>query len=121
MTSAVESSSATGSTSESRSSSEKRNEQHARSSKSVEVNGSSSSSSGDSETFSEASSTESVNTTPTPIGQKPEFSTHFFAPGDEEVPQPKPYDVVVFRDFFFAGLQFLLEPFVVEVLERFDV
>lgn len=113
MTSAVESSSATGSSSESRSSSEKRNEQHARSSKSVEVNGSSSSSSVDSETFSEASSTESVNTTPTPIGQKPEFSTHF--------PQPKPYDVVVFRDFFFAGLQFLLEPFVVEVLERFDV
>lgn len=45
----------------------------------------------------------------------------FRPPSNEIVPQPKPYEAVVFRDFFAAGLHFPLEPFVSEVLDLFEV
>lgn len=37
------------------------------------------------------------------------------------VPRLRPYEAVVFRDFFVAGLQFPLEKFVGDVLERFEL
>jgi hypothetical protein len=43
------------------------------------------------------------------------------APGQEEVPYPKPYEAVVFCDFFEAGLRFPCEDFVGEVLQRFNL
>lgn len=43
------------------------------------------------------------------------------APGSEEVPCPEPYEAVVFRDFFEAGLRFPCEDFVGEVLQRFNM
>ena len=36
--------------------------------------------------------------------------------GREEIPHPEPYEAVVFRDFFEAGLRFPCEDFVGEVL-----
>lgn len=45
----------------------------------------------------------------------------FRLPGDEVVPQPRPYKAVVFRNFFVAGLQFPLKKFIPDVLERFEV
>ena len=45
----------------------------------------------------------------------------FRPPGKETIPQPKPYEAVVFRDFFVVGLHFPLEPFVSGVLDRFGV
>lgn len=45
----------------------------------------------------------------------------FRPPGNEIVPQPKPYEAIVFLDFFVAGLHFPLEPFVSDVLDRFGV
>ena len=41
----------------------------------------------------------------------------FRPPGNEIVPQPKPFEAVVFRDFFATGLHFPLEPFVSGVLD----
>lgn len=43
------------------------------------------------------------------------------APGWEEVPAPESYEAMVFRDFLTAGLCFLCESFVSEVLERFNL
>ena len=40
-----------------------------------------------------------------------EFSMNFRAPRNEEVPQPKPYEAVVFRDYFVTGLCFWCETF----------
>lgn len=45
----------------------------------------------------------------------------FRPPGDEEYPQPRPYEAVVFRDYFVAGLKFPLDDFVAGVLERFSL
>ena len=45
----------------------------------------------------------------------------FCPPSNEIVPQPKPYEAIVFRDFFVAGLHFPLEPFVSAVLDRFGM
>lgn len=42
-------------------------------------------------------------------------------PGNEIVPKPRPYEAVVFRDFFAAGLKFPLDNFVSMVLERFNL
>lgn len=41
--------------------------------------------------------------------------------GREEVPKPEPYEVVVFWDFFEAGLHFPCEDFVNEVLPCFNL
>jgi hypothetical protein len=43
------------------------------------------------------------------------------APGQEEVPQPEPYKVIVFCDFFKAGLQFPYDDFVGKILRRFNL
>ena len=43
------------------------------------------------------------------------------AAGHEEVPQPEPYEAVVFHDFFEAGLRFPCVDFVGEVLQRFNL
>jgi hypothetical protein len=44
------------------------------------------------------------------------------APGkDEEIPDPRPYEAVVFRDFFEAGFVFPCAPFVRQVLDHFKV
>lgn len=43
------------------------------------------------------------------------------APEREEVPKPEPYEAIVFRDFFEAGLCFPCEDFVGEVLQRFNL
>jgi hypothetical protein len=43
------------------------------------------------------------------------------APDREEVPCPEPYEAVVFRDFFAAGLRFPYEDFVGEVLQCFNL
>jgi hypothetical protein len=43
------------------------------------------------------------------------------APGHEEVPQPEPYEAIVFWDFFKSGLWFPCEDFVGEVLQHFDL
>lgn len=43
------------------------------------------------------------------------------APSNEDVPQPEPYEAIVFQDFFKAGLRFPCEDFVGEVLQRFDL
>jgi len=51
----------------------------------------------------------------------PDSNTQFRPPGDEVVPRPRSYEAVVFRDFFVAGLQFPLEKFVEDVLERFEI
>jgi hypothetical protein len=51
----------------------------------------------------------------------PAMRAHCRAPGSEEVPRPKPYEAVVFRDFFKAGLRFPHEDFVGEVLQWFDL
>lgn len=45
--------------------------------------------------------------------------SQFRPPGHEIVPWPKPYEAVVFRNFFVAGLCFPLEPFVSAALDRF--
>ena len=43
-------------------------------------------------------------------------------PPDGEIEaKPQPNDVVVFRDFFIAGLRFPLDPVVVEIFKLFDV
>lgn len=39
----------------------------------------------------------------------------------EEVPEPKPYEAVVFHDFFVVGLRFPCENLLSEVLERFNL
>lgn len=52
---------------------------------------------------------------------KPESPTSFRPSGDEVVPRPKPYEAVVFRDFFVAGLDFPIEPFIGEVLEWLEI
>ena len=39
----------------------------------------------------------------------------------EEVPCPKPYEAIVFHDFFAAGLRFPYEDFVGEVLQCFNL
>lgn len=49
-----------------------------------------------------------------------EFSMNFHAPR-KEVPQPKPYEAVVFRDYFVTGLCFPCETFIGGVLEHFKV
>lgn len=49
----------------------------------------------------------------------PDTGTSFHLPGNETMPRPKPYEAMVFHDFFIAGLDFPLEGFVSEVLERF--
>ena len=41
--------------------------------------------------------------------------------GREQVPRPEPYEVIVFHDFFEAGLQFPCEDFVGEVLQCFNL
>ena len=43
------------------------------------------------------------------------------APGQEEVPHREPYEAVVFRVFFEAGLRFPCKDFVGEVLQRFNM
>lgn len=43
------------------------------------------------------------------------------APGREEVPNPEPYEAVVFRDFCTTGLAFPCEAFFYEVLDRFNL
>jgi hypothetical protein len=43
------------------------------------------------------------------------------AGGDNNVPAPKENEVVIFRSFFKAGLQFPLSKFVVEVLKTFQI
>jgi hypothetical protein len=45
--------------------------------------------------------------------------SQFWPHGIEIVLQPKSYEAVVFHDFFVAGLQFPLEKFVSDMLERF--
>lgn len=45
----------------------------------------------------------------------------FRPPGHEIMPRPKPYEAVLLRDFFIAGLRFPLEPFVSAVLDHFGV
>jgi hypothetical protein len=45
----------------------------------------------------------------------------FRPPGHEIMPRPKPYEAIVLRDFFVAGLRFPLEPFVSTILDRFGV
>jgi len=43
-------------------------------------------------------------------------------PPDGEIEaKPQPDEVVVFRDFFIAGLRFPLDPVVVEIFKLFDV
>lgn len=42
-------------------------------------------------------------------------------PGEEEYPEPRPYEAVVFRDYFVARLKFLLDDFMPMVLERFNL
>jgi hypothetical protein len=42
-------------------------------------------------------------------------------PVGETVAKPHPDEVVVFRDFFTAGLRFPLDPMVVEIFKIFDV
>lgn len=51
----------------------------------------------------------------------PLTASSFCPPGDEVIPQPRPYEDVAFRDYFFAGLDFPLEGFVSEVLRRFKI
>jgi hypothetical protein len=41
--------------------------------------------------------------------------------GDNNVPAPKEDEVVIYRSFFKAGLQFPLSKFVVEVLKTFQI
>lgn len=43
------------------------------------------------------------------------------ASGSEAVPERQPYEAIVFRDYFVAGLNFPCEPFVEEVLARFKL
>lgn len=45
----------------------------------------------------------------------------FCPPGEEEYPKPRPYEAVVFRDYFVVGLKFPLDDFVPMVLERFNL
>ena len=42
-------------------------------------------------------------------------------PPDQGSPRPEPDEVVVFRDFFIAGLRFLLNPVVVDIFRLFTV
>jgi hypothetical protein len=41
--------------------------------------------------------------------------------GDEVIPEPKEDDVVVFKSFFRAGLQFPLYEMIGEVLKKFEI
>lgn len=43
-------------------------------------------------------------------------ASSFRPPSDEVIPQPRPYEVVVFHDYFIMGLDFPLESFISEVL-----
>jgi hypothetical protein len=43
------------------------------------------------------------------------------APLDEQVPTPKPGEVVVFRDFFTCSLRFPCDPILVAILDKFSV
>jgi len=52
---------------------------------------------------------------------RPETATTFHPTSNEVVPQPKPYEAMVFSDYFVAGLDFSLEDFVSEVLRRFKI
>lgn len=52
---------------------------------------------------------------------KPTLHSWCCALGREEVPRPKPCEVVVFHDFFKVGLRFPCEDFVSEVLQRFKL
>lgn len=52
---------------------------------------------------------------------RPLTPSSFRPPGDEVIPKPKPYEAVVFRDYFVAGLDFPLENFASEVLQRFKI
>lgn len=42
-------------------------------------------------------------------------------PEDEAVPRPRGDEVVVYREFFLAGLRFPVHPLVVGVLKRFNL
>lgn len=50
-----------------------------------------------------------------------EFTENYRAHGEQEIPEPRPHEAVVFRDFFVAGLRFPGKRFVVEVLSLFNV
>lgn len=52
---------------------------------------------------------------------RPLTPSSFRPPGDEVIPRPKPYEAMVFRDYFVAGLDFPLENFVSDVLRRFEI
>lgn len=57
--------------------------------------------------------TESVGTSPSSRG--------VLTPSEEEYPQPRPYEAVVFHDYFIVGLKFLVNDFMVGVMERFNL
>jgi hypothetical protein len=42
-------------------------------------------------------------------------------PKDEDIPNPLEGEIVVFRDFFIAGLRFLLDPVLLKILDRYNV
>jgi hypothetical protein len=50
-----------------------------------------------------------------------EFAENYRPPGEEEVPEPRAYEAVIFRDFFVARLQFPCEGFVGDVLTLFNI
>ena len=52
---------------------------------------------------------------------RPLTASSFRPPSDEVVPRPKPYEAVVFHDYFVACLDFPLENFVSEVLRWFEI
>jgi hypothetical protein len=53
------------------------------------------------------------------FGQNDDELLHFA--GDEVIPEPKEDEVVVFKSFFRAGLQFPLYEMIDEVLKKFEI